>query len=85
MTRVCTLYVHDAQWAWLALETEVTLLEGPDVPAQTVRLFRLMQGKPTGPLTWFGEEYDEEAFERRMVEEGRLIYQFEVQRSYGLH
>ncbi len=80
----CTLYVHDPQWSWLALETQVRLLEGADVPAQTVRLFRVMQGKPTGPLTWYGAELDEEAFKHRMVEEGRLIYEFAVDRVYGL-
>ena len=61
----CTLYVHDDQWSWLALETEVTLLEDNDVPAHTVRLFRLMQGKPNGPLSWFGGEYEEDAFRSR--------------------
>jgi hypothetical protein len=28
---------------------------------------------------------DEEAFKATMVEEGRLIYEFEVLRAYGLH
>jgi len=43
-----------------------------------------MQGRPSGPLSWFGGELDEEAFLRTMVEEGRLIYEFDVLRSYGL-
>jgi Pyridoxamine 5'-phosphate oxidase len=81
----CVLYVHDAGFGWLALETTVTLLEGPDVPAQSVRLFRVMQGRPSGPLSWFTGELDEPAMLRQMVEEGRLIYQFEVHKSYGLH
>jgi hypothetical protein len=44
-----------------------------------------MQGKPTGPLTWFGGELDEEEFLRTMVDEQRLIYEFDVQRAYGMH
>jgi hypothetical protein len=80
----CTLYVYDTQYAWRALETTVTLIETPDVPELSVRLFREMQAKPTGPLSWFGAELDEEAFKHQMVEERRLIYEFAVQRSYGL-
>lgn len=46
----CTLYVHDNAHSWVALETTVTILEGPDVPQLSVRLFRHMQGKPTGAV-----------------------------------
>jgi len=80
----CTLYVHDPGFAWLALESTVTILDGPDAPQLNLRLFREMQQRPTGPLSWFGGELAEEEFLRTMVEEGRLIYQFEVERSYGL-
>jgi hypothetical protein len=81
----CTLYVDDPGFAYLVLETTVTILEGPEVPEQSVRLFRLMQDRPTGALSWFGGELDEDAFRRAMVDEGRLIYDFEVHRSYGLY
>jgi PPOX class probable F420-dependent enzyme len=81
----CTLYVHDKATSWVALESRVTILDGPDVPALSLRLFRQMQGKPSGPLSWFGGELAEEEFLQTMVDEGRLIYQFEVDRSYGLH
>jgi len=80
----CTLYVHDAAFSFLTLETTVTILEGPDAPDQHVRLFRLMQGKPDGPLGWFGGQLEEAEFRQRMVEEGRLIYQFDVQKAYGM-
>ncbi len=80
----CTLFVFDPGFAWLALETVVTLLEGPDAPSQNLRLFRQMQGKPQGPLRWFDREMGEPEFLQAMVDEGRLLYQFEVQRSYGL-
>jgi hypothetical protein len=81
----CTLFVFDNTFAWLALETTVTILDGPDAPDLNVRLFRIMQGQPTGPLNWFGAELDEAAFRQTMVDEGRLIYEFDVQRKYGLY
>lgn len=80
----CTLFVFDDTYSWLALESTVTLLEGDDAAEQNLRLFRVMQGRPSGPLSWFGRELDEEAFLATMRSEGRLIYEFEVQRSYGL-
>ena len=79
----CTVFVFDAGYAWLALETTVTILDGPDAPALSVRLFREMQNRPKGPLSWFGGELTEDAFLKVMVEEGRLIYEFDVLKTYG--
>jgi PPOX class probable F420-dependent enzyme len=81
----CTLFVFDRGFAWVALETTVTILDGPDAAQHNLRLFREMQGRPAGPLSWFGQELGEEDFLRQMVEERRLVYEFEVHRSYGLH
>jgi pyridoxamine 5'-phosphate oxidase-like protein len=84
----CTLFVFDTAppgFGWLALETTVAVLDGPDVPAHSVRLFREMQVRPTGPLSWFAGELTGTQFLQAMVDEGRLIYEFEVHRSYGLH
>ena len=81
----CTLYVHDNIFSFLALETTVTILDGPDAAELNLRLFRVMQGKPTGPLSWFGGEYEEEAFLAHMQSEQRLIYEFEPHHTYGLH
>jgi PPOX class probable F420-dependent enzyme len=81
----CTLFVYDPGFAWLALETTVTILDGPDAAEQNLRLFRVMQDQPTGPLSWFGADLAEEDFLRAMVDEGRLIYEFEVHDTYGLH
>ena len=80
----CTLFVWDKGFSWLALETSVIILDGPDVPEQSVRLFRIMAGRPAGPLSWNGEELGEDRFRQAMVDEGRLIYEFDVLRSYGL-
>ena len=81
----CTLFVFDDAFAYLALETTVTILEGSDVARQSLEMFRVMQNKPTGPLSWFGGELDEDQFLQTMVDEGRIIYELDVQRSYGLH
>jgi PPOX class probable F420-dependent enzyme len=81
----CTLYVHDPGYAWLALETSVTILDGPDAPELNLRLFRVMQDRPAGSLSWFGGEVSEDDFLRAMVDEGRLLYEFEVHHTYGLH
>ncbi len=80
----CTLFVFDAGWSWLSLETTVTLLEGPDVPELTVRLFRQMQNRPTGPINWFGKEMSEAEFVSAMAAEKRLIYEFNITRGYGM-
>ena len=81
----CTLYVHDNAFGFLAIEATVTILDGPDAAALSVRLFRVMQGKPTGQLSWFGGEFDEDDFLARMQAEQRLIYEFEPHHTYGLH
>src|SRR5690349_17570060 len=80
----CTLFVFDQRYSWLTLETTVTLFDGPEAAAQNLRLFRVMQNRPSGPLSWFGGELDEESFLRTMADEGRVIYQFNVERAYGL-
>jgi hypothetical protein len=68
----------------------VGLLEGL-ATTRAVRRYRdepvppdALQSKPTGPLGWFGADLEEADFLRAMEEEGRLIYEFDVQRTYGL-
>ena len=80
----CTLYVHEAAFAWLALETEVRILDGPDAPQLHVMMFRQTQKRPTGKLAWFGGELDEDEFVQKMIDEGRLVYEFDIKKAYGL-
>ena len=82
-----TLFVFDPRWRWVALESTATILEGPDIPEMSLRLIRVMQGQPPdspGPAVWNGKEMTPDEFARIMVEERRLIYQFEIHRHYGL-
>jgi hypothetical protein len=37
-----------------------------------------------GPLSWFGGEYDEEGFLQHMTDENRLVYEFDINRAYGI-
>ena len=79
-----TLFVFDPAFAWLGLECTVAILDGDDAPQLNLKLFRIMQNKPSGPLGWFGGELNEEQFLQAMVDEGRLVYEFDPHRVYGL-
>jgi PPOX class probable F420-dependent enzyme len=73
----CTLFVFDDGHAyrWLALETTVTIRDGPDAPQQNLALYRALAGEP--------DDVDE--YLRAMVAERRLVYEFEVGRTYGMN
>jgi PPOX class probable F420-dependent enzyme len=88
-----TLFVFDTapekNWRWLTLESTVSILEGDDAPQLNMRLFQVMQARmpsppPPGRFNWFGQEMSTEEFLGKMVEEGRLIYEFDVKRTYGM-
>lgn len=49
-----------------------------------MQLFRVMQDRPSGPLSWFGGDVEEDSLRQTMIDEGRLIYEFDVVRSYGM-
>lgn len=80
----CTLFVFEAGWNALTLETTVEVLDGPRVADQSVQLFRVMQDRPDGPLMWFGQELEEDDFRQAMIDADRIIYEFQVHKAYGL-
>jgi hypothetical protein len=80
----CTLFVFDAGYNFLTLETTVRILDGDDAPQLNTHLFRQMQNRPEGPLNWFGKELNIEAFLQTMVEQQRLIYEFQISHAYGM-
>lgn len=81
----CTLFVFDDAWRYLTLETRVAILDGPDAPELNLRLMRVMQGRGADEgVSWFGGEASPDEFLRAMAAEGRLVYEFEVDRAYGL-
>jgi hypothetical protein len=80
-----TLFVYDPTgYAYLNIESRVTILEGPSVPEQSLRLFRAMEKRPTGPVAFNGRDMADDEFLRTMIDEKRLIYEFEPVRVSGL-
>jgi|SRR5439155_4757616 len=86
----CALFVFDPSnpWTWLGLEANATILDGPDAPELSLRLFRVMQEGMTpaptpGNVLWNGQENTPEEFLRIMADEQRLIYEFEIVKAYG--
>jgi PPOX class probable F420-dependent enzyme len=82
-----TLFLFEQGFGYLTLESRVTILEDPDVPQKSLRLFQTMQAGmevPEGSVMWNGKPMPIDDFLKVMVEEKRLIYEFEVQRAYGL-
>jgi hypothetical protein len=81
-----TLTVFDAAWQWLTLECRVTILDGPDAAELNLRLSRAMlPDYPAGRMNWFGRDVSEDEFLNIMIDEERLVYEFEVLRTYGMH
>jgi hypothetical protein len=80
-----TLVFLEAGHGYLTLECVVTILDGPEVPEQSLRLLRAMQGieDPEAPIGWFGGRLPPDEVRRRLIEEGRIIFEFDVQRAYG--
>jgi PPOX class probable F420-dependent enzyme len=81
----CTLFVFDGRHSWLSLETRVAIHDGADAAERNLRLFRVMQGRSGDqPLSWFGGDLSPDEFLRAMEAEGRLVYEFDIERAYGL-
>ena len=59
---------------WLGLDCKVTILDGTDAPQLNLALYRVIAGKDPDDM----DEYLD-----AMVTEQRLIYEFEILRSYG--
>ena len=81
-----TLFVFEPGWSWLALESTVTIHNGPDAAQMNLRLFQEMQkdrGLPEGTLLWNNQQMTLEEFLQTMRDEQRLIYEFAPTRIYG--
>jgi hypothetical protein len=85
-----TLFVFDSGFRFLTLECRVRILEGADAPQQNLQLFQVMQAGMTpapspGKILWYGQEKTVDEFLQAMKDEGRLVYEFEPLRAYGLY
>jgi hypothetical protein len=86
-----TLFVFAAEAAggfgYLSLDTTVTILDGPDAPELNRQLFTVMQAgmnRPPGTLFWEGTPRTADEFLQIMIAERRLIYEFQITRTYGM-
>jgi PPOX class probable F420-dependent enzyme len=81
-----TLLVFEQGYAYLAVESRVTILDGPEAAEYSLRLFDVMQS--TRPdknvLMWNGQPRTRDEFLAAMRQEHRLIYEFEPLRVYGM-
>ena len=83
-----TLIVFGSGREALSIDATVNILEGPDVPELSWKLFSVMQramtpALPPGHLMWYGKQKTREEFLQAMIDERRLIYEFDVTREYG--
>jgi PPOX class probable F420-dependent enzyme len=63
----------DNPWAWMGAECRVTIHDGPDAAERNLALYRVLAGEPQD----LGE------YLQAMRDEQRLIYEFDIQRTYG--
>jgi hypothetical protein len=78
--------VFDKGYGYLTVEGEFRILDGPDAPEQSWRLFDAMQSSrpDRSVLMWYGRPLNRHAFLEEMREARRLIYELTPTRSYGL-
>jgi PPOX class probable F420-dependent enzyme len=71
-----TLFVLGGnRYEWMALETTVKILDGPDAPQLNLQLYRVLAGEPD----------DVNEYLDAMVAEQRLIFEFEIHKHYGMY
>lgn len=80
-----TLFVFEYSHCYRSLETTVTIIDGERGIDANVRLFRKLRGRPTGPISFFGTDYDEDEFRRVLADDGRIVYEFDVLRATGVN
>ncbi len=78
-----TAIVFDGGYGYLTIEANVRLREGAGAVDDSVRLFRVMEDRPSGPLLFEGRELSEDEFRTAMRDQQRLVYEFEPRRVYG--
>jgi hypothetical protein len=78
-----TLIMFDGGYGYLTIEANVRLREGAGAVDDSVRLFRMMERRPSGPIQFEGRELSEDEFRTTMHDQERLIYEFEPRRVYG--
>ena len=70
---LCVLNGRDP-YNWLGIESRVTIYDGPDAVDKNLALYRTLAGEPD----------DLEEYKEAMVREQRVIYEFSIERTYGM-
>lgn len=65
---------RDNPWSWLAIESRVTILDGPDAVDQNQTLYEVITGGPPENLA---------EYRQAMADEQRIIYEFSIDHTYG--
>lgn len=83
-----TLFYDGPGPTWLAVEATADVVDTPDTPRLILKFMRLLQQRPTGPLAWHDDnhtevELDDTDFMATVAAEGCLIYQFDIDKTYG--
>ncbi len=82
-----SLMVFDSRGGFLTAEARVRLIEGDSVPELSQRLFRAMQhledAPADAPINFGGRIMTPDEFRQFIVDDHRLIYEFEPVRVYG--
>jgi PPOX class probable F420-dependent enzyme len=75
--RSTLMVLGDNRFDWVALETNVNIIDdGDGTIAENLALYRAITGK---------DPDDMEDYYRGMREEQRLIYEFDIKRTYGMN
>lgn len=82
-----SLMVFDSRGGFLTAEARVRLIEGDSVPELSQRLFRAMQhledAPADAPINFGGRIMTPDEFRQFILDDHRLIYEFEPVRVYG--
>ena len=73
--RAALCVLTESPYRWLGLETTMTIHDGPDAVDRNLALYRVLAGEP--------DDLDE--YRSAMVSEQRLVYEFEIERAYGMY
>ncbi len=87
----CSLFVFGPHPHWVGLETEVTILDGPNAPEL---LFELMSARhddtaPPGMVLAHDDQlghdrpYSRDELTEQLKRGGRFVYEFRILRAYG--
>jgi hypothetical protein len=87
----CSLFVFGPHPWWMALETEVTILDGPNAPDMLIRLMRARHGVTTAPGMVMAHDdsiagdraYSNDEYINHVRNHQLMVFQFTILRVYG--